>query len=1181
MAGTAGAISFRILTVELLDCPPPSKQEPDTDCCTVRLVGKTADNLDVCVWAYGFHPYFYLQLPLDWQNWQLDELREYIRKIGGKQDNLVDVTLQRSHATYCFTDGALFPFAKVSFRGVKSMNRCKNKFHNQHIALSDEDAAKEYKVCEVTSVPPLLKALHDTDIQPSGWATVSNYQCVDRESRTDWNIHTHISELRPLASDDIPQFIEASIDGEMVSASYEFPRADRPFDSVVQLAVHFSRRGETVPFRKVLFCVDKMPPTIGEDIEVRCHELERDMLMDFHAVLIHVNPDIITGYNINNFDIPYLLKRGKYLGLPASYFVLGRFVKEPTELKVAFRGGGKKDKGGGSGEKEKKIKYDVPIIPGRRVEDCLVTIKKFLKKKENSYALDHVANVYLGVGKHPVGHEDIFKAYQDTTDRLMAAQQINEVEDFLTEVRIISLIDFTASQPASDCLSILLQKWPPEYQEPIMKAFTRWLELLGSSLDVQVDQVLLQRYLTLRQNGDALLCSRGHVIDLTVSWAKDEDEMSNSEKKRARSPQSPSNDARELEVAAVFTRWEKRLMAESVVLQRVIDYSTTRKFAERTYGDDTSSETFALALTDHQQYQLDQKAIIGRYCMMDAELVWRIRLKQQHLISLMEMAKVSRVPCNMLMEKGETIKVINLFLLWCRANNYVATLRILPKVPFKGGQVLTPEREFYNTYVATLDFSSLYPSLIQSHGFCFLSLIHPNDVHLYLNRPDLVIEAHNIGPPSNQVYYWVRNGRTALPEILAGLVGQRSEVKAQLAVETDPNRIVILDQRQNAIKLVANSTYGFTGFEFSPWPCLPIAVCTTVKGRDAIMTTKKMVEDKYGCRVVYGDTDSVMIIFPGLDEMPKDQRLPYVFKMAKEAAAFVSGAFTKPMRLLFEKVYYPYLLADKKRYAGLKYMELDKPPMLDIKGFEAIRRDNCPILRDPFKRILDILLRELDPGKAVNYARRTFERLAKQNVPIEELIISKTLNEQYVNDSHIHVQVAKHLEQHFPLLAPSPGDRVPYVVVKLPQENRSTKNYMKGVSPSLVSTQGKEIDWSYYCYNQLKKPLDRIFCLVYKQPYNKKSNKQLTDYLWDPWLAKIDQNDAVQRGRVNGNQNLLTFFPKRVRVDDGNIDDDAVAADAAKEEEVDTVPKSPAVLPTTVPHFGDVRTMLRLQKSVP
>ena len=103
-----------------------------------------------------------------------------------------------------------------------------------------------------------------------------------------------------------------------------------------------------------------------------------------------------------------------------------------------------------------------------------------------------------------------------------------------------------------------------------------------------------------------------------------------------------------------------------------------------------------------------------------------------------------------------------------------------------------------------------------------------------------------------------------------------------------------------------------------------------------IEKTKELVEQRYtkangyehDATVIYGDTDSVMVLF-GSNEIAK------CMDLGTEAANFVSDQFVKPIKLEFEKVYYPYLLISKKRYAGLYWTNPHKYDKMDAKGIEV------------------------------------------------------------------------------------------------------------------------------------------------------------------------------------------------------------------------------------------------------
>ena len=132
-----------------------------------------------------------------------------------------------------------------------------------------------------------------------------------------------------------------------------------------------------------------------------------------------------------------------------------------------------------------------------------------------------------------------------------------------------------------------------------------------------------------------------------------------------------------------------------------------------------------------------------------------------------------------------------------------------------------------------------------------------------------------------------------------------------------------------------------------------------------IEKTKAEVEAKYtiangythDAEVIYGDTDSVMVKF-GTSELAE------AMKLGEEAADYVSSNFIKPIKLEFEKVYFPYLLINKKRYAGLYWTNPNKWDKMDTKGIETVRRDNCRLVQTVIETSLRMLLIDQDPEGA-------------------------------------------------------------------------------------------------------------------------------------------------------------------------------------------------------------------------
>lgn len=130
----------------------------------------------------------------------------------------------------------------------------------------------------------------------------------------------------------------------------------------------------------------------------------------------------------------------------------------------------------------------------------------------------------------------------------------------------------------------------------------------------------------------------------------------------------------------------------------------------------------------------------------------------------------------------------------------------------------------------------------------------------------------------------------------------------------------------------------------------------------------------------------------------------------------------------FLQVYFPYLLINKKRYAGLYFTRPDKYDKMDCKGIETVRRDNCTLVVDVINTCLQKLLIDRDPEGATNYAKMVISDLLQNNVDISQLIITKELSKAEYAAKQAHEELAKKMAKRDPGNAPKLGDRIPYVI---------------------------------------------------------------------------------------------------------------------------------------------------------
>ncbi|CAL8467309.1 g6846 [Coccomyxa elongata] len=486
-------------------------------------------------------------------------------------------------------------------------------------------------------------------------------------------------------------------------------------------------------------------------------------------------------------------------------------------------------------------------------------------------------------------------------------------------------------------------------------------------------------------------------------------------------------------------------------------------------------------ISDLQAGNEETRRRLAVYCLKDAYLPQRLVDKLMYMYNYVEMARVTGVPMSFLLTRGQSIKVFSQILRKARQKNLLVPNQPRMQgangdgVAYEGATVLDAKQGFYKTPVATLDFASLYPSIMMAHNLCYSTLLPPGRVKEL--APEDVLRC-----PTGHCFVRASLSKGILPEILEELLGARKRAKADLKAATNPFMKAVLDGRQLALKVSANSVYGFTGAVIGKMPCLEISASVTAFGRNMIDHTKKLVEERYqrkngyeaDCDVIYGDTDSVMVHFRVKD-------IGRAMELGREAAEFVSKTFVKPIKLEFEKVYKPYLLINKKRYAGLLYTNPDKYDKMDTKGIETVRRDNCQLVRTVVSTCLEMILINEDEEGAKAYVRQTISDLLMNRLDLSLLVITKALSraDTAYAAKQGHVELAKKMRKRDPATAPTVGDRVAYVHIKAA---KGVKAYDKAEDPIYALEHNLPIDFQHYLDHHLEQPLQRLFAPMMNNP---------------------------------------------------------------------------------------------------
>lgn len=477
---------------------------------------------------------------------------------------------------------------------------------------------------------------------------------------------------------------------------------------------------------------------------------------------------------------------------------------------------------------------------------------------------------------------------------------------------------------------------------------------------------------------------------------------------------------------------------------------------------------------------------VAEYCLKDTELPHRIAEKTCLIQNQIEMAKATWVPMSYLSERGQQIKVFSQVCRKARELGFmVPTMRPDKNAEseYQGATVLDAQTGAYYTPITALDFASLYPSIMRAHNLCFSTYVDPK-LPQYKSVPGVVYET--FGPHTFAQTFKASDGTdkkvpSLLPVILDELAAFRKKAKKMMAQAEGTPMEAVYNGKQLAYKISMNSVYGFTGASKGMLPLLAIASTVTWRGREMIETTKNYVEEHFpGAKVRYGDTDSVMVEFD-VQGRTGQAAIDYSWQLGEKASEECSKLFRAPNDLELEKVYCPYFLYSKKRYAAKMYegasdkegrpilkedgTRLVKFKKIDVKGLQVVRRDTCMYVRKTLKQLLSLVLDSNDPRPAIEYARKCAKELLTGKVDPKELTMSKQLGADY-KTRQPHVEVRDKIRKRAPGSEPQNGDRVPFLITK-----GGGILCDKAEDPAYVQENHVPIDFLYYFDHQLQKPV--------------------------------------------------------------------------------------------------------------
>lgn len=535
--------------------------------------------------------------------------------------------------------------------------------------------------------------------------------------------------------------------------------------------------------------------------------------------------------------------------------------------------------------------------------------------------------------------------------------------------------------------------------------------------------------------------------------------------------------------------------------------SYTLNFVSSTFLDEMKDDIDHKQISPLHNGSDEDRSKLARYCMKDSILPVKCALKQLDYLSTVILARIAGgIMISDILDRGQTIRVKNAIFRENNGQYLVYSDNIRKDAPpaekqYQGATVIEPKCGFYDEPIVTLDFASLYPSIMIAFNICHTTYILSSSI----SREDCIERVQKLYPhfvagedfwisPNNDAFVTEKIRKGILPIILDKLLTERNVVKKKMGAAKaagDEFLRTVYDQMQLAVKVCANSVYGFTGASTSGLQLIAISASVTSVGRQMIDRTQKVVEEtftikngyKYDAQVIYGDTDSVMITFG-------DIPLREAMEIGKVGANLVSKEFKAPIKLEWEKCYYPYLLMNKKRYAGLKYLDDGKPPVIDCKGIETVRRDNCKMVKNILVLSLDKILKERKPEDAVDAAKELVASIYQNTVDLSQLVITKNLSKTDYAAKQPHTELNKRMKKRGEL-GYNIGDRIPYIIVKADLTGNGSKTKPganikvcdHAEDPIYVMKRKMQVSPNYYL-RMLEAPLKRVLGAAMRRKKN-------------------------------------------------------------------------------------------------
>ena len=1021
-----------------------------TELLCIRLFGKTDDNKSICL-NTNFTPYFYIKIPSTWNNTKAQMLVSYIKSnISNKNalDGLIsfDVIIKKEFRG--FTAGADFKFIRFVFKNMKSY-KCfeywieKNKIKNKFLYSRDTKLTL-YE----SNIQPLIRCMHIRKLNACGWVKVSKYtHYKDPLSFCAINIRTKWTELNPHESNMIQKFVIASFDIECMSESGNFPEAKNDNDPIIQIGTVFSYYGESEPFYKHMITLNgctKIPAL--EDVEIVSYKSEKNVLLAWTKLIQEMNPDIITGYNINGFDFGYMKGRAEKFNILNSFSKLSRIIGEtaPWEEKVLSS----------SAMGDNLLKYF--NMNGRIIIDLMKVLQR--DAKLDSYKLDSVSAFYI---KDPIKKTVYIKERDETDITTTSIYGIKDDQyisilynDGLTDNKLEQKFKISSINKESKIISIKGQIEEQDIFTTGNKVY--WChakdditpnELFKLFKGNDYDRAIIAKY-----------CLQDCILVIKLL-----------EKLQVINNNIGMSNVCHVPLSYIFMRGQgiKIFSLVSKKCRELNHLMPKLKYIEKKgssdgVGDGEEGDVGyegATVFPPITGVHYEPIPVLDYASLYPRSMIYR-NISHECIVLEPKYDNLPEYSYQTVSYKNNDNTTTT-----CRyAKSKNGTMGILPLI-----------------LVELLDKRSATKKLMDKTESAFTKNILDGLQLAYKVTANSLYG--QVGAPTSPIYMkelaasTTSTGREMLEFSRDFIQGPFGDI-INLALENKQKYIEECNKIFGVLdalpKKFINPKAGYNNKEeYIEYFYNKINACLKPCYRVSPV-------------VIYGDTDSVFFS-PKIRDINTDivktdkDALIMCIEIGHLAGEAICKILPEPEEQVYEKTLWPFIILSKKRYVGNLYETDPNNAKQKSMGIVLKRRDNAKIVKIVVGGIVNKILNERSNDGAIEYTKQSLKKILKNEFPIDKFIISKTLKGTYKDRTRIvHAILADRIAKRDPGNKPDVNDRVPWVYVITKGKVELQGDRVE--DPGYVIKNKLEIDYLFYITNQIMKPSLQFLELISKNP---------------------------------------------------------------------------------------------------